>query len=428
MDKKYSIFNNNTVKAGTLYSASSIAKSVAGMVSGLAMLKWLNPSEIGMWQALIIIQAYLPFTQLGIQSGLSRELPILLGRSEFSKAHLLISTAKAYAILLCGIFLLITVLTSVLLILIGKPASLVLGILTIGLISICFSYNNHLSVTFRSTQSFTQLSFVNFTYAFIALGLLVLIYKYNYYGVLMYSTLLNLIQVTLTHRFRPFKDIKPHFRQFEFSRLLKTGMVLMSLNQIRSAAVSIPKILILKLKGVTSLGLYSPALAVNSMFTILPTAIAQFFHPQIGYKYGQTGNARDLWNPTKKLFWALIIVSIPISLIIWVVTPYVLQNFFPKYIDSLWPMRIMSVAFIFSSAYTTHGVLYSIKAYKFAFIYTLTELLGYILFPLLFIAKGGNFLVDITLGILLNNLVLSVMNYLLLNHVLHLPAFNQKQV
>ena len=389
------------------------------------MLRWLEPKEIGMWQAIAIIQAYLPFAQLGIQSGLNRDLPVLLGSSETEKASKLIATAKAYAFLLSFLFIVFTIVAVIVLYIIREPVSLIAGIATIGIMAASFSYQNHLSVTFRSAKSFDKLAVVNFIYCFFSLGFLYFIYKYHYHGILIYYILSNISLACLTHYARPFKTIVPKLRLADFIHLFRTGLIMMSFNQIRSISLSLPKLIILKLKGISALGLYSPALAVNSMFSVLPFALAQFFHPQMGFKYGRNGNARQLWKPTQQLFWFIILSGIPIAVILWFSAPMLLNSFFPKYIDSLWPMRIMSVAFIFSSSYTTHGVLYSIKAYKFAYFYSATELIGYFLFPLIFISIGSNFLIDVTLGILFNNFFLSVLNYFLLKYVLHLPSYNQ---
>jgi O-antigen/teichoic acid export membrane protein len=418
------VFNNKLIKTGTVYSASSVLKSIVGMLSGLLMLRWLNPEEIGMWQAIAIIQAYLPFAQLGVQSGLNRDLPVVLGKSENEKAFMMIATAKSYAILLSTLFIIVTILSVTILAILKKPATLISGIATIGIIAATFSYQNHLSVTFRSAKSFDKLANVNFIYSCLSLGFLYFIYRYHYYGILIYFILSSISLVLLTHFARPFKEIKPQLNGNGLLHLIKTGLIMMSFNQIRSVAQSIPKLIILKLKGIVLLGLYSPALAVNSMFSVLPVALAQFFHPQMGFKFGKTGNARDLWKPTQKLFWFLILSGIPISAVLWFITPYLLTNLFPKYVESLWPMRIMSVAFIFSSAFTTHGVLYSIKAYKFGYIYSFTELAGYFIFPFIFTHLGSNLLVDITLGILCNNLMLSIINYFLLKYVLFLPTMN----
>lgn len=395
------------------------------MLTGLLMLRWLNPSEIGLWQAVTIIQAYLPFAQLGIQSGMNRDLPVMLGKGETEKAHAFVSTAKYFAILLSILFLILTIITVIILLFLKQSTSLVLGVATIGIMASSFSFQNHMGVTFRTTQSFNKLSNVNLIHSFIILGCLYFIYEFNYYGILIFNVVSSLTLLFLTYQVRPFKEVKMIFNFSVFKKMLKTGIIMMSFVQLHDAAVSIPKIIILKLKGTFLLGLYSPALAVNVLFTLIPNAIAQYFHPQMGYKFGEQGNASSLWKSTNQLFWLLIVVSIPVAILLWFSAPYILEYVFPKYKDALWPMRIMAVAFIFSSTYTTHGVLYSIKAYKYAYIYSFFELIGYLLFPYLCTYFFSNILISITIGILFNNIILAAINYITLYFVLHLKKYNE---
>ena len=420
-----SLLRNKLFITGSKFSISSTMVSLATMINGLVMIRWLEPSEIGMWQAVSIIQAYLPFLQLGVQSSLNRELPVLLGKNERIRSYELISTAKSYALILSGFFLISTIIATWIFYELGKEIEFIAGIGTIGLIAACFSYHNHLIVTYRSTKSFDRLTKVYFIHSFLLFALLPFIYLLKYYGILLYFSISNISLLILTHFSRPFKEIKPKFNRLNFIQLVKTGLLLMSYIQIRSAANSIPRILILKFGGTTMLGLFSPAMAIGNLIMLLPKSIAQFFYLQMGYKHGQTGNARDLWKPVKKVFWLFTLLCIPLSVVIWFAAPYLLEFLFPKYMESLWPMRIMALAFVFSGSFTTHGVLLSIKAYKIAYIYSIVELFGLLGFTLLFILIGKNILIDATLGILVVKIILMVLNYALLRYALHLPAFNQ---
>ena len=159
---------------------------------------------------------------------------------------------------------------------------------------------------------------------------------------------------------------------------------------------------------------------------MLPGQIAQFFHPQMGFKYGQSGNARDMWKYIKIMVIIFPLVSIPLCLVIWFTTPWLLETFFPLYIESEWPMKIMSIAFVFSSAFTTHGVLYTIKAFKYAYIYSTIEILGYLILPILMIqVLPYDILVSVTIGLGANNFILYFLNIYLLKKVLFLPKYNK---
>ena len=74
---------------------SSSLSAVAAMVVGFANMRWLGPELLGIWQSITIINSYLPFLQLGIQSGLNVDLPIILGEGNQERANKYIGTAKA---------------------------------------------------------------------------------------------------------------------------------------------------------------------------------------------------------------------------------------------------------------------------------------------------------------------------------------------
>ena len=79
-----SILQSKLFRTGAKYSVVSTIKSVVAMVAGMVIMFWLDPSEVGKWNTVSIFLAYAPFLQLGIQSGLSIELPVTLGRTEES--------------------------------------------------------------------------------------------------------------------------------------------------------------------------------------------------------------------------------------------------------------------------------------------------------------------------------------------------------
>ena len=65
MRKYYSyIKSNSLVKTGLSYSLVSTLKSVVTMLIGILIMRWLSPSELGLWNAVAIFLSYLPFFQV----------------------------------------------------------------------------------------------------------------------------------------------------------------------------------------------------------------------------------------------------------------------------------------------------------------------------------------------------------------------------
>ena len=94
-----SLFSNKKLlKTGAKYSLISTISSIISMLIGIVMMLWLMPEEIGKWNAVSMFIAYLPFLQLGVQSGLSVELPIKIGENDDEKIRSYIANGYSFAI------------------------------------------------------------------------------------------------------------------------------------------------------------------------------------------------------------------------------------------------------------------------------------------------------------------------------------------
>lgn len=389
-------------------------------------MRWLQPREIGLYSSITILQAYTPFFQLGIQNGLNVDLPILLGQNNKSRAMELVANAKAIAVSIMLFFFIAGTISTLYLYYMGIDIAHVLGILTISVIAISETMRIHLIATFRSANAFDKLTKLFSFDIVLSLVLIYFIYKYHYYGLLIFNGLSSVASSILMYNSAPYKKVKLQFNKEPIVSLTKKGLIIMIFNQLRLASKTIPKWIILSLGSVTKLGLFSPANAIGGLMTMLPHQIAQFFVPQMGYKYGQTGNAKVLWPHVMKVLIYFPLISVPVSICVWLMSPWLLLNFFPNYIGALRPMRIMAVGFIFSSSVTTQGILYTIRAYNYAFIYSLTEILGYFLFPILFLKiLSYDILSAVAFGISCNSFFLYVMNVVIMKKVLFLDRFNR---
>ena len=122
-------------------------------------------------------------------------------------------------------------------------------------------------------------------------------------------------------------------------KLIKEKLNFLSHNYIVYLAGSfggqLDKIIIVPLLGSTVLGNYSLALQVITVFTIFTTILFKFLLPQ---------ESSGIQN--KFLIQIVIIISVVISLIGIFLSPLVIPNFFPKYVDVGVAIQIMSLSII----------------------------------------------------------------------------------
>ena len=417
---------NSNLKTGSKYSLASTFLTFSNMFVGIVIMRWLNPYDLGLWNAVSIFTAYIPFFQLGIQNGLSLELPVLLGsgNDDYKKY---ISMARWYSYAVSSLFVFFGVLVAGVLYFYNHDFLLLLGVLTIFLIAASVTLNLHLISTFRSSKSFDKLTNIYIIEGVVVLLSSFLIYKYQYYGVLMFNLIIVIQHTILLYIYAPYKDIRPAYSKNFFKILIKRGMIVMSFFQLRVLAQSLPKWIILSFGGVLKLGLFTPALALKGMMNLLPAQINQFLQPQLGFKYGKDKKAATIWPYIRKMIIIYPLIALPICIVILFTMPYIIENFFPKFAASIVSIKIMSVAFIFSSYGISHNFLYTLKAHKEAYTFLIFELISSFLFPMIVIyTTDFEILTSVSIGILINYIVLYIYNYLLLKRVMFYPKYNNE--
>lgn len=423
------IKNHQLLRTGINFSFASTLNTFCALIVGLLNMRWLGPELLGIWQSLTIINSYLPFTQLGIQSGLNLRLPVLLGANENEKAHQQVQTGLAYAIFLSAVFFVVALIAVVILILKGTDPKITCGVIAISIMAIMSCYQLHYIATFRSAGAFDKLTKIYLIECVTSIALIYFIYKYQYYGLVIYQAAQSTIHVLLLHHYAPYKTTKPKFYRQSFIELLKPGLFMVYHNQIVGVIRSLPRVILLKFGGVVSVGLFNPALTVGTCMNLIPDQLGTFLHPQLGYKYGQTKCARDMWRYFKVLTILAPLVMLPITIVGWFAMPYVLEYVFPKYISSLEPIRIMLIGFLFSTAYLSRGFLMSIKAYKQLVILELLDLAIFAAVPFALIKLSSlNLLNSVALGLSIGYFVTYFINIFAVKHTIFLEKFNNPEV
>src|SRR5690554_4785759 len=89
----------NTIKNNKVagkYIGSGLLKSAIQMLSGLIILRWIAPEELGLWQSFTVFVGYVTILNLGVPVGINRELPFFLGKGDENRGLALLKTAGAY--------------------------------------------------------------------------------------------------------------------------------------------------------------------------------------------------------------------------------------------------------------------------------------------------------------------------------------------
>lgn len=421
------IKTNALLKTGANYSITATTASVIGMIVSILNMRWLGPEELGIWQSLSVVSAYVPFLQLGVQSGLNLELPVLLGKNDEKKAREYIANAYLINIVVTFIILFLGIVSTIVVWVKGFGAKYVFGVLALTAVNIGSSIAYHFIARYRSSRSFELLSSI-IRFQIIAIIICVpLIYFYGFWGLLIYHSVPILVYAGMMFKKSPFSDTRPTFNKKDSFYLVKRGTIQMLYVQTSTAIKTFQQMFLLHFGGTTSVGLFSPALAIGGVINLLPGQIAQFLVPQMGYKYGQTGQARDLWPYVKKILLFIPLLIIPFSIIIALCLPWLINSLFPKYTESVIAMQIMCFGFVFSCSSMTTNFLYTIKAYKEATFIIIAEFLCYLILPtLIYKVIGFHILTSIAIGVSVAYFVIYITTFVVMRIALFKPKYNSK--
>lgn len=419
------IKSNALLKTGANYSITATTASVIGMIVSLLNMRWLGPSELGIWQTLFVVTAYLPFLQLGVQSGLNLELPILLGRGDDKKVKAYIANAYYINIVVTCLIVLLGIGASFVTWLKGLGLKYVFGVIALTSVNVANSIAYHFIARYRSSMSFDRLTTI-IKYKILATIVCVpLIYFFGFWGLLIYNAVPLLVYAGLMMKRSPFNEIRPEIDKHNALFLVKRGTIQMVFVQTSTAIKTFQQMFLLRFGGTTFVGLFSPALAIGNVINLLPGQIAQFLVPQMGYKYGSSGQAKDLWPYVKKILTLMPLAILPFSALLALAIPWLINSFFPKYIESILAIQIMAFGFVFSCSSMTTNFLYTIKAYKEASTIIIVEFICYAVLPTFFLKIVGlPILISISVGVSLSYFIVYLTTFVVMRVALFKSKYN----
>jgi len=366
----------DALKSGVGFVGSSVGLMVAQMLANILVIRWLEPHDTGVWQTLMLIQSYAGFAQLGLFSGLNRELPFLLGKDQESRARTLISTVQGHAI-----FCVLTVLalSGAVLLLMDLEPRWQMGVGMVGISTAASLYFQYLAVIYRGTQRFSRLSIANGVQALFALGSVPMVFFWGFEGLCARIAILALCWVGLLHVGRPVR-VPPGWDWSAIRQLLAAGGPAFGLGYLLTIAYGLDRLLLLEAGGVVLVGLYAPAGAAKVGLAAIPAAINAYMSPKLSHRLGETRDPGALWSLTWKAAVGTTLLMIPIAAVGWWTMPWLIEAIFPKYAEGSAAAQVICLSGLFLSCRAVTCVLSTLKAWwEFSILNVLTLLLLWLL-------------------------------------------------
>ncbi len=350
-------------RAPVLFTSSSIWLSVAQLLSGLLMARYVEPKDMGLWSAGTVMLTYSVLILGGVQNGLSRELPYSLGANREDTARRLAS-ATLFFTLAAGLVMLLAGLgitgyyawT-------GESTKVVYTAIVVTFLVLCRFYQNYLFLTYRSKNSFQDLAKVQGWQGALMLLSLPLVLLFAYAGLAMRAAIVAGLGLYWMHQSRPMA-VRPEWDKGSIWLLLRTGLPIFATDYIATSAATMDRVALLRFGGVESVGFYSLAISASSAFAVLPQSISHYVYPRMSSRYGQTNDPRALWGMAWRTTLIVAGVMIPIAVVGAVLLPWVVPILFPKYVPGTSAAQIALFAGVASGATIGSNALASLKAWR----------------------------------------------------------------
>jgi O-antigen/teichoic acid export membrane protein len=356
------LWRNKEHRAPALFTVSSISLSLAQLVSGVVIVHYIDPREMGLWSSVSLALTYAFFILAGVQNGLSRELPYFIGASNDGMARRLAATTLFYTV---GGCILTTVVGGggvVFAIWEQADPKLTYAIAAVTILITCRFYQNYLFITFRSKNSFINLAQVQMWQAALMILALPLLFL-GYAGLLLRFVIVAGLSLYLMHRVRPIL-VSPIWRTDSFLLLLKTGIPIFATDYILNFAGTLGTVALLKFGGVEQVGLYALAGSASSAFAVVPQSIGHYVYPRMSQRYGRTNNARLLWGMAWKSALVVVGAMVPIAVVGSLLLPPAVKLLFPKYVEGTFAAQIALFSAAAGGASVASNALASLKAWS----------------------------------------------------------------
>lgn len=327
--------NKESTGAMILFLGSAqMTSNIIRIISGLIIAKLLIPETLGLFNGFGLIIGYLPIAQLGVMNGLNRELPYLFGKNEHEKARHFASVAQFWELGLACISFAILFILSLAKLFQGNYLYFA-GYLTYAFTAFHFFYStNYLQILFRTNRDFNKLSAIALIVSATSLLLIILVWKWGFYGLGLRLVLISAIEFILLYKYRPLR-VKPLWNTSIYKEIVKVGMPIFIVGYVFSLWGVLQNTIVFKFGGPQQYGYFSLAIMVEASLAVLIGAVNQVIYPKLSFEYGKGTSLNSLLKIILKPVIIVFAILVPSVVLMWLALPLVVKWWLPQYINGI---------------------------------------------------------------------------------------------
>jgi len=327
-----------------------------GFIRTMVYGAYLSPTNMGYYSIAITIASYGTFLQLGLMSGLSRELPVCFGqgKKEYSSELVGEATTAIAFLQLIGFIVYYIVIANITFKDSFTQNAFFLG----GLLALSSPFGQMVMLRLRAEQrvlSFSLLQLINAA-CILVLGILA-INVVGYAGAIITIVLVNVLGFAIVSKafLSPVNYL--YFKSKEIFYLIRIGFPMVVAGVLLTVQFSMDRFFILKYRSVEELGIYQVGILPLTMGVILSSIIVQYVGPKLLFRYGQGQSPGFVFHRSIMLS----AVTVGVLLLFWplflFIMNFVVNQWLPDYKASLPLMSTFYLGAVFTAA--NIGVLFN---------------------------------------------------------------------
>ncbi len=336
------------------YSLAQYATQGIGIFIAFFMRKFLGPYQMGIWSLLKVLQGYLSYLQLGVESAAVYRIPFYRGKGDTFSETETRNTAFTFmfmASLLSAIGLAVAaiVLRS------HYSTEVIVGLLALALYMILQRLYSLYIVTLRAYRNFSILTKSLLFDAIVNLILvLLLVSEFKIYGLYITISILAILNTLFVSRLSGYKlEFKFAFRRFK--ELMGYGFPLLISGFLSEILATIDNVMIGAMLGVVFVGYYSIALMMKGCIYGLSNNLGIVTIPHMQEVYGKTGKVDDIKKFVTYSAESISYILTPLLGLVYFIVPFLVEKFLPKYVLGIPALQTLLLSTLFISCSTQTG-------------------------------------------------------------------------
>lgn len=327
-------YASSTIRMISGVAGGNLLATLLAIVGSLVQARFVSPSDLGYFRGFSIATNYAFFLHLGLWDALHRLYPYYIGKGQREHA---IATAEicqawniAVSVIVSGIFLFLAIIS---LFMGNWRAMLGWLVQAIGFAGII--YGGHLSATYRSGHDFNTYAKSSVIASVISLFSLPLFIFWPYVALVLRSSIGNFVSLIYLHIHRPLK-LGWRFTWKEWFDLVKQGLPILSASYGAGTGLSaVQATIVLSFLGTSSLGFLSISLMLFESAKQLSQAITAVYIPRVTEVFGRTESVHECMKLMRKPMWWGTIVSLSMTIGLWLMLPIIVPVLMPKYVEAI---------------------------------------------------------------------------------------------